>query len=145
MTEQRHLSDEQIAAHEAGHALVAHLFGEQIAQVDAYNGPQAAKVSFVSAIQAEQIRLAGTCGELAAGFSASPPDACGDMNGVDLEVPRAEPGALSLLWENGDAHTQLSAAFTSARRERRVITGSEVHNFLEDLGCVFGSQSNSNR
>ena len=57
-----------------------------------YTGEQSASVMPVSAIMNEQMRLARIVGELAAGFEASPVDACADMNGVDTATERATPG-----------------------------------------------------
>lgn len=54
MNERRALSDTQIAAHEAGHAVVGHLLGEEIAKALPYTGPQSGTVRFVKAVRAEQ-------------------------------------------------------------------------------------------
>ena len=79
----RHLSDEQIAAHEAGDALVCHLIGETIQAVDRYTDPQPAKVTFAVAVQAEQVWLARSAGEFIAGFEAPPPDGWSDMESFE--------------------------------------------------------------
>lgn len=138
--EQRHLSDSQIAAHEAGHALAGHVLGERILEVQTYTGPQSALVRFEHAIHAEQVRLAGSIGELVAGFSVSPPDACSDMGGVDLTKPRAEPGAYTLLLRHLDAHRGLTVMVADGRQGREVIPGLVIHSYLEEVGIAFACE-----
>lgn len=142
MTQLPPLTDEQIAAHEAGHALVAHLMGDEISEAKMYTGEQSASVRPTNWPPSRATLLGGVAAEHLLGFAVNPVRAAKDMtHAAALPVDPNEPGARTLLAEHQPALDALRAWFTTARQHRVIVPGDEIHAFLTELGCGYGSRA----
>ena len=134
------MTDEHIAAHEAGHAFIAHLMGDEIREVDMYTGEQAAAVRPVNWPPTRATLLAGVVAETLLGYAVNPVRAQNDMNNAaPLPVDPDAPSPRTLMIEHLPALGALRDWFTEARIAKATIPGSEVHEFLSNLGCDFGA------
>ncbi|WP_425573118.1 M50 family metallopeptidase [Nocardioides lentus] len=130
------LSDERIAAHEAGHALVAYCVGATVDRIEAYFSEFGAVTAVADSPDGPADRT------IAAGGSAAEWETCpgdpfrwryasdsdlngGDVTGEDLGTAKA------LIRQHREAHAALTAVVLEARLERSVVSGSDVHALLE--------------
>lgn len=133
------LTDDQIAAHEAGHALVCHLMGDRIEVVKMYTGPQSASVKPVEWPPSRAAIMAGNAAEVLLGMTVYPERAKNDFTiAAELPVDAGNPSPRRILMTHVEAFDQLRAWFTQAREEQTELDGSQVHDFLEKRGCRFG-------
>jgi hypothetical protein len=134
------LTDEHIAAHEAGHALVAHLMGDRIEVAYMYKGEQSASVKPVDWPPSRATILGGLAAELLLGFTIYPQRAETDRaHAASLPNDPGDPSPRGMLIAHQGALNALRQWFTEARQARLTIPGVDIHAFLETQGCVFGS------
>jgi hypothetical protein len=135
------LDDSQIAGHEAGHCLVAHLMGDTIEKVEMYKGAEGASVTPVHWPPARATLLAGVAAELALDYQVNPVRAQKDMtNAAKLPGDAEGPSAHTLIASHLDALRALQHWLIEARANHAVISGDEVHGCLQELGLSFGSE-----
>lgn len=134
------LTDEQIATHEAGHALVAHLMGDTIETAFMYQGEQRASIKPASWPPSRATILAGMAAEVLLGFTVYPQRAAKDST-IAAALPHdpGNPSPRGMLMTHKEAFDALRLWFTEARVARQTIPGSDIHSFLDARHCLFGS------
>lgn len=136
------LTDEHIAAHEAGHALVAHIMGDTIEAAFMYLGEQKAAVRPTTWPPSRATILAGMAAEVLLGFTVYPQRAANDSRiAADLPQDEGNPSPRAMLMAHRAAFDALRHWFIEARVARQTIPGADVHSFLVTNGCPFGSRT----
>lgn len=134
------LSDEHIAAHEAGHALVAHLMGDTIEAAFMYQGEQRASIKPVTWPPSRASVLAGMAAEVLLGLTIYPQRAAKDSAiAADLPHDPGNPSPRAMLIVHKEAFDALRRWLTEARVARQTIPGADIHAFLDARHCFFGS------
>jgi hypothetical protein len=140
------MTDKQIAAHEAGHALLAHVLGESIREVamrvDDEHEVNGASVRLHSAVRHQSTALGGMYGEMQAGFPLYSGKAGHDAS-LAAQLPKDEYSPRSLLAKYEDVFRDLWSWFEEARTGQRTLSGDDVHAFLTSRGVAFDSARTS--
>jgi hypothetical protein len=115
--------------------------GDEIKEIAMYTGEQSAAVRPTTWPPSRPTLMAGVVAEFVLGFDLNPARAAQDMRDVaDLPVVEADPSPRAILIEHQAVLTSLGEWLRTARQDGSVIPGSDVHVFLRDQGCGFGSR-----